>query len=419
MSGRDSSLVRHGFGAIGGSRLWLFFTCAFCLGFSYCFSATVPSGNFLSAHGYSDTGSVTISDSLGLPFAAPQSAVSSKVHYNPYVIALDGDPVVSQVVGRHVFYNNSVWDGSDPGPNLGDDAAIAEDKTALLPGGTGSFGNITSYALGLNGIMIDISNPARSDLIQLSDFDFEIGNTDGFADVAPAPPPTAMTVRHTSGSVWRITFVFADSAIQNTWLRTRASANANTGIALEDVFYFGNLIGEVGDDPVRALVDNTDVLRAFDNQTLEGAAEITYIYDFTRDATVDLDDVRAAFYNQTGVAGDPDLIQAQLDFATDLGFVPDAQLFQEYTPLVFVDTVPGGTAPDEQVRIAISRIAARDFFINLSQLDDSWTLQYKENLEEPAWSPVVGSPSQTGFGFGWIIEIHDSVTRIFLRGIKR
>ena len=418
MSRRDSLLFRHDFGAIGGIRLSFFCTCFFFLGFSCSFSATVPSGNFLSALGYSDTGSVQISDSLGLPFAAPQSAVSSGVHYNPYVIALDGDPVVSHVVGRHVFYNNSVWDGSDPGPNLGDDAAVAEDKTALLPGGTGSFGNITSYALGLNGIMIDISNPARSDALQLSDFDFEIGNTDGFADAAPAPPPTAITVRHYVGSVWRITFVFADSAIQNTWLRTRASANANTGIALEDVFYFGNLIGEVGDDPVRALVDNTDVMRAFDNQTLEGAAGITNVYDFNRDATVDLDDVRAAFYNQTGVAGDPDLIQAQLDFATDLGFTPDAQLFQEYTPLVLIDTVPVGTAPDEQVRIAISRIAARDFFINLSELDDSWSLQYKENLEDLAWAPVVGSPSQTEFGFGWIIEIEDSVTKIFLRGVN-
>jgi hypothetical protein len=49
----------------------------------------------------------------------------------------------AEVVGRHIFYNNSYWDGNDPAANTDDDNAIAPDpdhatdpslgKTALLP----------------------------------------------------------------------------------------------------------------------------------------------------------------------------------------------------------------------------------------------------------------------------------------------
>jgi hypothetical protein len=38
------------------------------------------------------------------------------------------------VVTRHVFDNNSFFDGNDPTPNAGDDAAMDATKTALLPG---------------------------------------------------------------------------------------------------------------------------------------------------------------------------------------------------------------------------------------------------------------------------------------------
>ena len=40
---------------------------------------------------------------------------------------------------------------------------------------------------------------------------------------------------------------FADGAIRNTWLRVTVLANARTGLARPDVFYFGNLVGETGE----------------------------------------------------------------------------------------------------------------------------------------------------------------------------
>lgn len=56
------------------------------------------------------------------------------------------------VVGRHVFYNHSAWDSFDAAANAADDMAIAVDKVPLLPGGTGTFANYTSYSKGLNGM---------------------------------------------------------------------------------------------------------------------------------------------------------------------------------------------------------------------------------------------------------------------------
>ncbi len=63
----------------------------------------------------------------------------------------------SQSLGRHVFYNNSAFGGNDPATGPDDDAAVALDKQALLPGQTATFDNYTSYVLGINGIMIDLA----------------------------------------------------------------------------------------------------------------------------------------------------------------------------------------------------------------------------------------------------------------------
>src|SRR5205085_2665199 len=46
------------------------------------------------------------------------------------------DAVPATVAGRFVFYNQSKFDGNNAAANASDDAAIATDKIALLPGGT-------------------------------------------------------------------------------------------------------------------------------------------------------------------------------------------------------------------------------------------------------------------------------------------
>jgi len=86
-------------------------------------------------------------------------------------------PSEAVVVGRRVFYDNSRWDGFDPGPGASDDAAIAIDKSALLPGDPpATFANYTSYSRGINGVMIDVKELADAVNLGPDDFEFRVGN---------------------------------------------------------------------------------------------------------------------------------------------------------------------------------------------------------------------------------------------------
>ena len=93
----------------------------------------------------------------------------------------------TKVAGRHIFYNNSVF---DVGSGKTDSDAIAPDKTALLPGETATFANYTSYSRGINGIMVDIGYPA--DVITIDDFEFRVGNDN---DPSGWTPVTAVFIQ--------------------------------------------------------------------------------------------------------------------------------------------------------------------------------------------------------------------------------
>ncbi len=82
--------------------------------------------------------------------------------------------VDANVVGENIFYNDSTFDGYNPAANAADDAAIATDKSALLPGQTATFANLTSYTDGINGIMVDIAGLPGN--VTASDFNFMVGN---------------------------------------------------------------------------------------------------------------------------------------------------------------------------------------------------------------------------------------------------
>jgi hypothetical protein len=66
----------------------------------------------------------------------------------------------------------------------------------------------------------------------------------------------------------------------------------NTGLAAEDVFYFGNAIGESGDNPANAVVNATDVIGTRDHPhgPLNPAA-IDDRFDFNRDRLVNATDL--------------------------------------------------------------------------------------------------------------------------------
>jgi hypothetical protein len=218
--------------------------------------------------------------------------------------------VNSTISARKIFYNNSKWDGNLTAINASDDAAIATDKQALLPGPAGTpnkaaFANYTSYSKGINGIMIDVSKlPNNGSGITANDFVFRVGNTltpSGWS--APNVSPT-IQVRTNVGGVDRIEITFPDYnpatglGIAKQWLQVTLLADANTGLAANDVSYFGNAIGEAGNNPANANVDVNDELLARNNQT--ATATLINAYDYDRNGIVDLNDDTLAHSNMTG-----------------------------------------------------------------------------------------------------------------------
>lgn len=204
----------------------------------------------------------------------------------------------SQVVGRHVFYNNSQWDGNNAAAGADDDSAIATDKCPLLPGETASFENYTSYDKGINGIMIDVHNLLPNIIPSTADFTFHLGNNNDPTSWSEAPEPLSITLRRGEGvdGSDRISIIWADGAISKQWLQVTMSGQ-QMGLAADDVFYWGNAVGESGDNPSLAFVNATDVLAARDNP--HDASSITNLYDYNRDGLVDAIDVVIAQTNQT------------------------------------------------------------------------------------------------------------------------
>ena len=210
----------------------------------------------------------------------------------------------SAVVGRYIFYNNSSFDGNNPLANNDDDRALAYNKSALMPGTKATFINYTSYSRGINGIMIDIS---RAGKVSAADFQFKVGNGDDTSAWVNAPAPSSITVRAGFGKnlsdrvtiVWPDNAIRPDNAIKKQWLQVKVLKTANTNLAKDDVFYFGNAIGEVGygNLPNFAKVDLSDVNKI--NQNFSPSVSILSPYDINRDKSVDSVDSGIAMANRT------------------------------------------------------------------------------------------------------------------------
>lgn len=207
------------------------------------------------------------------------------------------------VVGRHVFYNNSGYDGNDAGINSADDTAIATDKSAYLPGnGTATSDSVTSYSRGINGVMVDIADLPGS--ISLNDFQFKMSDTQFNVNNIPstwtaAPTPTAFSVRPGAGlgGTDRVEIVWADGAMQDRWLEVTVEGNdaaggfnSMTGLLDSDIFYFGNKIGDTFSGGLLGVfnVDSTDEVETRDNQGIN--IDITNLWDFNRDFSIDATD---------------------------------------------------------------------------------------------------------------------------------
>ena len=208
------------------------------------------------------------------------------------------EPVVG-IVGRHIFYNQSSFDGGSAAIEpVNDNAAIATDKTPYLPlGTTAVFDNITSYSRGINGIMVDIGNIPGP--ITASDFIFKVGNNNTPSTWAAAPAPSAVSLVPGGGIAGsdRVIITWPSGSIMNTWLEVQVLANANTGLVTPDVHFWGNKVGDSGTGtPATTFVTNTtDSLQVF--ATLGGSKPITDLRDYNRDGQVNTTDSLQVFAN--------------------------------------------------------------------------------------------------------------------------
>lgn len=235
-----------------------------------------------------------------LTFAAPVTGayavrVRATAGSGEYILLL----AQTAIVGRSIFYDNSFFDGNTPGASASDDSAIAPDKLALRSG-TASLANINNHSRGINGLMVDIVNPAST--VTAADFEFRVGNTDTPANWATGPVPSQVAVRAGAGAnnSNRVTLIWPDNAIEKTWLQVTVKASANTGLAVPDVFYFGSAIGDIGNSTTDAIVNATDIAGVVGNQnSFLNPAPLASPYDFNRDRQINATDIATAVANQT------------------------------------------------------------------------------------------------------------------------
>ncbi len=222
------------------------------------------------------------------------------------------------VAGRYVVYRNSTYDNEAKG--LGDADAIAPDKTPLRPGQQASFANYTSYARGINGIIIDAFGLVNPGAIDPTDFTFKLGNDDTPADWSDAPVPSIDVAPGPGGSN-RILLSWADNTITNTWLEVSILVTTNTGLPAADVFYFGHLVGECTGD---GKVDAYDVLETRNNpRPFFNPPLLDTVHDFNRDQRVDALDTLIARNNQTWSMTQLDLIDLTISKSTEAALDED------------------------------------------------------------------------------------------------
>jgi len=95
----------------------------------------------------------------------------------------------------------------------------------------------------------------------------------------------------------RIEILWADGSIQQQWLEVIVKSTVHTGLATDDVFFFGNAIGDSGLDntAVAARVSATDVGQTIVNgASLALNIPITNLFDYDRNGRIDSTDVTIA-----------------------------------------------------------------------------------------------------------------------------
>ena len=290
-----------------------------------------------------------------------------------------GLPVVVEtgVVGRYLSYQGSVFSDND---------AIAEDKLALLPGQKASFDHYSSYNKGINGIVVDVSLLAEPGQIDAGDFRFHVGNSNDTTSWIVAPDPSSVEVELGGGEGGsdRIKIIWPYNAIEKQWLRVAILSNAHSGLLEDDVFYFGNAIGDTGQDLARAIVTISDENAARHNpRNFLDPALIDNPHDFNRDGLVNISDENTARQHGT-------------NFLTELIMLDLTSVIRSGPSRASVVELDRHMSVGE--RLSIQRSSRRDEFLIEARfpLGKKFQLQQRSSVVGREWRLIGGTVQGRG-----------------------
>ncbi|WP_404308008.1 M60 family peptidase N-terminal accessory domain-containing protein [Neorhodopirellula lusitana] len=230
-------------------------------------------------------------------FLVTYDASSDTVVLSDYV----GVAVPASIVGRGVAYRGATAAYGE--------SVIDPTKSALRePGAVASMANYTNYTQGLNRIVIDIDDMTATTLDE-TDFEFRTGNTEDFGNEEDwtSTQPSAINVELLTGSTKRVTIDWPHKAIMNQWLEVTVKANSNTNLDQDDVFYFGNQVGDVDGSTSasnRVTVNAFDTLDVkFGQSSIANSVGIGHLYDLDRSGAVNAFDTLDAKFNQMSLGG--------------------------------------------------------------------------------------------------------------------
>jgi len=192
----------------------------------------------------------------------------------PATVAIEVPPD-GPIAGRHVFYNNSSLDGEDPAAGATDDNAIATEKWALLPGQMLSPGKVFAGRQGINGLMIDIAG--LGDAVNLGPNDFVVrmgtgGDPSGWDVLEQVNnervPDVSVREGDGVGGSDRVTLIWPDGTLTNTYVQVTVLANGHTGLAVPDTFYAASRVGDATGDRMVNAADLAQVLANWGSGTL-------------------------------------------------------------------------------------------------------------------------------------------------------
>ena len=213
------------------------------------------------------------------------------------------------VVGRHLFYNDSFFDGGDSDIGSSDANAISSLAAYQLGDGVASVNNYSNYVRGINGLMIDVLNLANPNDISPSDFAFRAGNSNDLSEWDAGPKFQEFDVTEIAPNTYRITMTWNDNAVKSGWLETTLLSTEATGLAEADTFYFGNAIGDTKNSATDAMVDGTDFAAVRDNpRDFLNRAAIDSVFDLNRDSFVDGTDLAIVRDFATDITNDVHLL---------------------------------------------------------------------------------------------------------------